>query len=330
MATVGYELTRDDLKTRVSEFVGYGRTVPSGSEGNVVDELVDEGLRQFYFAPGVDRWSFLSPTDQILLWYSKTATATVVSAYQATGSELTDITVSASTFDESFVGSTITFDTTGNAYQIVTYTSATQVSVQGDASAESGTDSLTITTGGDYLLPADFGSLDGPPTFFAENIGWTPLDVVGEQRIRYRRQFAYGTSRPLEVAIRPVPIASAATQRMEMMVWPIPDESYRMAYRYSILPTQLGASDYPLGGRAHTQTILESCLACAERRIHDEAGIHTKAFEVHLAQSIKYDERFLGPEYIGNMNVAWSHTGRDLSDVRHRALKTDVTVSGLG
>ena len=59
-----------------------------------------------------------------------------------------------------------------------------------------------------------------------------------------------------------------------MYLWPTPDSTYTLSYRYKALVAKLtSAAPYPLGGQAHAQTIEAACLAIAEERLNDERGI---------------------------------------------------------
>tara|TARA_R110002110_G_scaffold93689_1_gene243565 strand:- start:243 stop:605 length:363 start_codon:yes stop_codon:yes gene_type:complete len=84
------------------------------------------------------------------------------------------------------------------------------------------------------------------------------------------------------------------------MLYPKPDKAYTLSYRYHALPNQLTAANpYPMGGAAHAETILESCLAVAESRMDNNAGIHAAAFQQRLAASIAFDTAMHTPEHMG-------------------------------
>jgi hypothetical protein len=99
------------------------------------------------------------------------------------------------------------------------------------------------------------------------------------------------------------------------MVYPTPDQAYTITFNYVAYPYSLTLSHpYPLGGDAHGDTILESCLAAAEESLDDDQTLHTGRFQERLAASIAFDKR-KGPESLGyNGNFGW---GRGHEDARN-------------
>jgi hypothetical protein len=102
------------------------------------------------------------------------------------------------------------------------------------------------------------------------------------------------------MAIRPISSDGSNGQRFQLMLWPTPDAAYTVSYRYHALPAKLTASyPYPLGGEAHAETILASCLAVAEARQENNAGIHAANFMQRLQASIAYDKQINTPDVAG-------------------------------
>lgn len=162
----------------------------------------------------------------------------------------------------------------------------------------------------DYDLPDGFGGLIGALAFSSEdNIAGT-VGIVPLGEILRRRSFPSDVTGPPQiVATRPKTGVGATGQRWELLLWPVPNGSYTLTYRYQIIPDHIGNDGhYPWGGQQHAETILASCLAVAERM--DERPENTKRnyFLERLTASIAVDERQVG-EFVGRPLGAWSGDG---------------------
>lgn len=150
-------------------------------------------------------------------------------------------------------------------------------------------------------LPDTVGALIGNLTYVSpENAGLGPVQVVGEGRIRELREKLDMEGYPQYVAMVPVLSGGSVVQRYKLVFYPTPDTTYLLAYRYIVVPGKLTATNpYPLGPMMHHETILESCLAVAETRRDDTAGVHNQLFRERLTASIEYDNRIDRPDYLG-------------------------------
>lgn len=183
----------------------------------------------------------------------------------------------------------------------------------------------TVADTENYTLSANFGGMIGPLTYANTDNRWFPIEITGENRIRILRQRDYSetTTDPKLAAIRPISSDGGNGQRFQLMLWPTPDKAYTLSYRYHALPNKLtAAKPYPLGGEAHAETILESCLAVAESRMDNVAGIHSAAFQQRLAASIAYDQEMNTPERMG-YNGDGSEAAM-LSEQANRSLNGDI------
>lgn len=157
----------------------------------------------------------------------------------------------------------------------------------------------TVAEQADYDLPDDFGAANGDWTY-APNVTYQPLRVTGEARIRTLRQQTTAQRRPEMVAVRAKASAGTTGQRFEAMLWPTPNAVYVLTYRYQALPSKLSAANpYPLGGVAHAETILASCLAAAEMQEEQQHGAQWQSFMERLSASIREDQR-QAPEVLGS------------------------------
>lgn len=148
----------------------------------------------------------------------------------------------------------------------------------------------TVSTTRNYLLPSDFG---GVITELAYSAGSAKTKVVRRPEDEIRD--LYGTNdasgAPTYFAVRTIQPGPGEVSRYEMLLYPVPNAVYTLSYRYAIEPSPLSASNiYHLGGAVHSETVLESCLAAAEKTIDDEGnGLHQQRFQQCLASSVKID-----------------------------------------
>ena len=310
MAEPTLSMEYDDFCKEIAYYLGYGRTAYaslSSDEQAEVDAIIQSGLRQFYFPPPLSRaepaheWRFFKPVRTVVAWASITGTVSGSASYDG-GTGLSTITATASVFYSTVPGQTFVFDTSSTEYTIDSYVSGTQIKVTGDASGEAADDTFTITSNGNYQMPDDFGGMEGDLTF-GEDEGWVTIPLVGEGQIRSLRQTESGTGRPEFAALRPKPMDATVGLRWELLLHPSCDSTYNLSYRTNVFPAKLDTTNkYPLGGAAHSETVLESCLAIAELRGNDERGIHQAKFLERLAASIQYDMQANSSQFLGYMD----------------------------
>lgn len=100
-------------------------------------------------------------------------------------------------------------------------------------------------------------------------------------------------------AVRQKTYAPTAGHLWEMLVYPNThsgDNGNKLNYRYVIEPDTIDdTNEYPVGGAAHSQTIIEAVLAAAEEILDDEPnGIHQQRFMAHLQSSVRFDMEMKG------------------------------------
>ena len=282
----------------------------------LVDLIIQSALRTFYYDARDERgrkhkWNFFKPLEDLIIWPEATGETEGAPVYD--DEAYSEVTAAAATFYPSMVGKTLSFDDSGGGdYVIASYTSSTVVTVVGDASAEGDEADFTIEADGDYRLPDNFGGIDGDVTFVGANTT-AQIHIGSEQSIRARRGQGDSTGRPWLVAVMPLASTGAAGQRWVFMVWPTPDEVYTMRFRTNAHPNKISTSNpYPLGGTAHGQTILEGCLAEAERRRGDTTRIHENRYRELLVSSIAEDRTAGAPENMGYCGPGYEqiHTSR--------------------
>lgn len=142
----------------------------------------------------------------------------------------------------------------------------------------------------DYDLPDDFAGMASALRRAADK-DQPEIARVHESTIHALRAQKTHEDTPLyfAVAISAQPTASAS-QRYEALLYPTPDASETVTYRYIVAPPKLtDASPYPLGGAAHSETILAACLAAAEQLKMDEHAQKYQRFRELLAASVRVD-----------------------------------------
>ena len=168
-----------------------------------------------------------------------------------------------------------------------------------------------VTDDGDYDLPDDFGRLIGDLHFAADTnrIGIARISVgrLLELRSRSDRNDA-----PVYVAIRYKESDGSGGQRQEALFWPEPSEDWTLSYEYEAYSGELSDTyPYPLGGMQLAELYTESCLAVAEQRVNNEAGLHTQAYQALLVDAIARDKK-RGAKIFGQMGHVELYYARPL------------------
>lgn len=155
---------------------------------------------------------------------------------------------------------------------------------------QSGTISTTAGTS-NYLLASDFeGLLSG--FSYSEGSQQRRISRVPEEEILglIGKNQQYGA--PEYCALRAAQQAEGVASRWEALFYPTPDATYSLTYRYCLSPPELSSiKPYHLGGAAHSECVLEACLAAAEKTIRPEhgPGVHTARFQQVLQASVSID-----------------------------------------
>lgn len=151
----------------------------------------------------------------------------------------------------------------------------------------------TITTSagdGEYALAADF---TGALLSFthAEGQDRHLISRVPEEEVRALRSADAATGVPEYCAVVAVQPGAGEKTTYEALLYPIPDGAYVLHYRYAIDPALSGADVYHLGGSVHSEAVLESCLAAAEKLLRPELGqgVHAAKFQEALRASLAID-----------------------------------------
>lgn len=156
-----------------------------------------------------------------------------------------------------------------------------------------------------YDLPRHFAGIGGEGLSYTPNSrGSATINLVGEGRIRelIATNGSERSGAPLYAAIAPKSPSTATSQLYQLVIWPTPDSTYEITFRMVCGLFRLNDDNpIPLGGTEHWETLLESCLAVAEERRDDEAGLHSQRFQERLLASVNRDGSVMRPDSLGYM-----------------------------
>ncbi len=292
--TVDYDI----LRREVGRYLGWDRNPAVWDSDQTTDgnDIINAGLRSFYVPaplPGesaAHQWTFMRPV----------TTLTTTPPYSTGTIEIASgvVTLTGGTFPATAADGELT--QAARTYSVNTRDSDTQLTL----------DDLTVTVAAGatyvlgwpvYTLPDDFGTLSGPITFQpGTSVLYSPIEIIGEHQIRTVRQRSDYVTYPQTAFIRIKAHAPTVGTRWEIGFWPTPNDAYVLSYRYNANPNTLTSTNkYPLGGMPHSETILESVLAAAERKFNDGETQHRDEFRRNLAASISRDRQDGAPESLG-------------------------------
>jgi len=154
-----------------------------------------------------------------------------------------------------------------------------------------------------YDLPSTFGNMRGDRLYFAADSGYSPVIIIGQGQILDLRARADTEGRPQYAAIRPKDPTGTAAQLFEIIFWPTPEQAYTLTYSYTKKTARITSSDpYPVGGEEHGETILQACLAMAERYKGKTQGPEWTMFLTMVQASMIRDKESNSASYVGDMN----------------------------
>ena len=166
------------------------------------------------------------------------------------------------------------------------------------------TATLTLASGSSLVtLPDDCGGIEGriavsisggSSVCVALSVG--SVGQVYEQEARYPET----TGQPQFCCVEATKgTTQQKGQNQRLHVWPEADQAYTLKFAYYVNPDYLsGSFPYAYGGPQHAETLLESCLAVAEKILDDKADVHAMEFKECLQSSIDIDRR-LKPQTLG-------------------------------
>lgn len=174
--------------------------------------------------------------------------------------------------------------------------------------------SITLAEGETAVkMPEDFGGAIGKITVTVDGQSSGVCLELGPVSDVYQRaaDLPDATGWPEICCIEPLKGTNLyGGQRFQIRVWPTADQDYTLQLQYYLLPDALtDANPFAYGGTAHTETILEGCLAMAEQRLDDAKTLHTQNFQERLRASVAYDRK-LKPRNLGYNGDSSDRPGR--------------------
>lgn len=181
---------------------------------------------------------------------------------------------------------------------------------------------ITVESGiDDYDLPEDFAGIDGLLYFSqADVVTASSVRIVNHSMLLQRRQaywYTNSTWEPQLAAIVPKSSQGVQQQSYQLMIWPKPDETYTLKFRYYARQRPMRNDwEVPLGAEEHAETILLSCLAAAEIHLDDEEGPRYRKFIERLMASMDWDRRIGSPKHLGKNLDFSAGNFRDSGEIR--------------
>lgn len=175
--------------------------------------------------------------------------------------------------------------------------------------------SYTLTTVADqedYTLSADHGGVIGPMFITAgSNVLGEITKTSVENILSYRSDNVTYSSQPTVFAERPTTSDGTGEHVWELLLWPTPTAVYTISATRMLDPDSITAdAPYPLGGRAHRDTILASCRAVAELEKNGKAGAYEADFQKRLVASLQADMQTHQPQILGYNGDGIGRRGR--------------------
>jgi hypothetical protein len=290
------------------------------SQTQRITHLIKSGLRQFYSPPSVPNehapheWGFLHPAATFVVWGDTT--------YTVTGDPDGGTTITLAntpTLYSTMAGKTVTFTTSGNSYTITSSginDTTDVITVTTTIAGEASDDTITVVSDGDYQLDADHGGFHQEAYFAAADNALYPVSFTNPSEILMSRQRNVTTSSPsgypTRAAERPDTSDNTAVHRRILMVCPTPDGIYTLHYIKMLIEGDIAsATNYPLGGEQHSETVLASCLAVAELQEESRAGGQREDFFRRLQASVALDRKSYSP-----VNFGYNGDNSDVPDFR--------------
>lgn len=261
-----------------------------------MDSIIKSGLTQVYFPVSaakegqVHRWTFLKPVTTLETSAPyKTGTVTIVAGV---------VTLATGTWPAWAADGELTVE--GGTYLVSSRTSDSEIVLTDTSVAVSAGATYSLNRPF-YELPSDFAGMEEDMTYEpGQAQAYPPVTLVSDLEVRRRRQLEVIFDRPQMVAVRPVAFVASTGQRWRAVFYPTPNALYRLRYRYRVkLSMEVNGDLYLPGGPEIAELCLESCLAIAEQRYKDMAGIHTQNFQRLLPAAIANDLQFTTPATLG-------------------------------
>lgn len=164
-----------------------------------------------------------------------------------------------------------------------------------------------VADDGDYDLPDDYGRVVGEFHYAADEHK-ASIRIISLAALLDMRSHSDQNSYPTFAATRFKSSDGTAGQLQEALFYPEPDDDYTLHYCYDAYTGQLSDTiAYPLGGMRMSELYKASCLAAAEIRNNEEAGLQNSLFQALLVTEVVHDTK-RGTQHFGQMGQPGSVT----------------------
>lgn len=312
-STEGLALTREELRSEIGFYLGYGRDSSVWDSGQLanINTCVAKGLRQFY-APtplsgdnGVmHKWSFLEPMSTVTLYpdYAVSASRTLSHTGYDPANDVTRVLVNTTTFVASMVGATIAITGVTGSFTVRSVESTTVARIGGNIPFFSSA-TFTITSGSRFSLAPYVAGVLGS-MWHSTQTGWNEVKVIPYTAIQAKLE---ANDNPTGYADC-VGIMPAIDQgKWRQQVWyavpyPLPDTQHVLTFkaRTTTIP-ESSDNPYILGAVQHADTIIQSCLAAAELRHTNAKGVQNAEYAERLMASISLDRQLNAQDIVASI-----------------------------
>lgn len=163
--------------------------------------------------------------------------------------------------------------------------------------------SLAIVAGtADYTLADGFSGFYDPFLSFTVNDGriWSVLETSVSKILDYRQNAnRLPAFQEMYFAKEAKTPTGTTGQRFQLLLFPTPTAAGTLTGSYFSNPDSMTDTlVYPLGGGPHSETMLASCLACAELERDGQPGPHKQDYIESLQRSLEHEKR-TGAKHFG-------------------------------
>ncbi len=317
MAANSIGLTYTELRRWIGREIGKDRDPSAWSSTTITDvlDILKAALRQLYWPPLLPGestphiWSWLLPILAQLELHGAFADGTVSIT---TGT----VTLTGGTWPTWAAQGDLWVN--GGYYPVSTRTNGTTLVLHDTSVTGLSGESYSLKHR-EYDLPDDFGGMVENFTYRQDQTRARQLVRLNEAMIRSLETYPELTGTPESFAVTSVaPVTTSGHQesKSRAVFYPIPDGTYTLWYRYSVVPPMLDGSTYVYahGGAEVAETLKLSCLDVALSTLYRDDSAHARFME-SLAAAVQRDRRVNRPQTHGRGVFS---DGYDLTDCDFR------------
>lgn len=159
-----------------------------------------------------------------------------------------------------------------------------------------------------YDLPSDFAQMYGQLTHSTQGSTLYPcINFIGEHIIRQLLQRQETSARPDRAAVRVKPKGDTTPTTYELLLWPVPDDSYTIDFRYRVNPDTSEANSLPAlvdsmdlhGGDRFSEMYLEAAFLSADEIMGVKRSVHEERFLRAVMNAVGSDRLTAAPDSMG-------------------------------